>query len=38
VAILVMPVSGEPKAAVGLLARGYAAVVISLRLLVIEAG
>ena len=30
-----MPVSGEPKAAVGLLARGYAAVVVSLRLLII---
>jgi hypothetical protein len=35
VAILVTPTPGQPKAAVGLLAQGYAAVVVSLRLLII---
>jgi len=35
VAILVTPTPGQPKAAVGLLARGYAFVVVSLRLLII---
>src|SRR5579859_5351563 len=33
--MLVMPTPGQPKAAVGVLARGYAAVVVSLRLLII---